>query len=354
MNIRLSKDKEDDIFHDADNINTEDIENNLDVPIPTDTSPVKEISNKNDTSFIVKIVENLVNAVQEKDKVQKVVFKRKEKMYPCNICGKLFAQYATSKKHCLMNKAADLGVMCTICGKTLRRKRNLKRHIAKIHDPNRIVKPVINTLSVPIKCTDCGKEYSARNKLAEHMRNKHGLSRNAGPLFNCTECEFTHYSESRVKAHITVNHLAMKNNSFNCSVCKISYQSASGLQKHNRMVHSKVTSTATALSSEPAAYIVAKKSQPPLSDNTQSQGSSNMNAMFGTSSQKVGVMSWDTSNINTNLDNPFPSSSESNDTQIKTSTRGFEPDADLVLQDIEGQICSGSIFTESELSFLQL
>ena len=32
----------------------------------------------------MKIVENLVNAVQEKDEVRKVVFKKKKKRYPCN------------------------------------------------------------------------------------------------------------------------------------------------------------------------------------------------------------------------------------------------------------------------------
>ena len=205
------------------------------------------------------------------------MLKKKERRYPCNKCGKLFAQFATSKKHCLVSKPTDLGVMCTICGKILKRKRNLKRHIAKVHDENRIVKPSINTKSPPIICTDCGKEYSARNKLTEHMQNKHGLSRNSGQLFKCTECEFTHYSKSRVKAHFTVNHKATESNSLNCSVCKISYQSASGLQKHNRAVHSKVTSTVSALPSEPAVYIVAKKSLPPSSDITPSQVSLDMN-----------------------------------------------------------------------------
>lgn len=315
---------------------------------------VNEVAIENVTQFIVNIVENLIKAAQEKDEERSVAFKKKEKRFPCNVCGKLFAQYVTSKKHCLVNKPADLSVICTICGKILKRKRNLKRHIKNVHDSNKSFKPPVNTKTVPFKCADCGKEYSARNKLAEHMQSKHGVARNGGPLFNCTECEFTHYSESRVKAHFTVNHATQENNSFVCSICKISYKSASGIQKHNKTVHSNVTSTVPTMPSVPGEYIVAKKSQPLSSGKTQSPVSLDSCAMFVTSSPKVGDISPNTSCISMAPEKPFPCTSEINHALNTTSTRAANPDADSVVEDFQFQFGSDSVFTESEFSYAQL
>ena len=352
LNSRLSTAKEDEIQQDEDHSCTENTENDIFDPIPSQSNTMKEVSNENVTEFIVKIVENLINAALEKNVDMNVALKKKEKRYACNVCGKLFAQFVTSKKHCLVNKPADQSVMCTICGKILKRKRNLKRHITNVHAPNKSFKPPVNARTVPIKCEDCGKEYSAKNKLAEHMQRKHGLAKNGGPLFNCTECKFSHYSESRVKAHFTVNHIAQEINSFNCSICKISYKSASGIQKHNKTVHSTLTSTLTSLPSMPDAYIVAKKSQPPSTDNTQTEESLDGSAMVVTSSPKVGNTPQNTSGITMALDNSFPCASERN--MNMNSTRASDQHADSVLEDFQFQFGSGSIITESGLSYLQL
>ena len=348
MNIRVVKGAEDEIFNGGEQDETESNEDNALNSTPIETNQVEEVFDE--YKFIGEIVEEVVNAVKEKNVLQ-VMSKKKEKRYPCEKCGKLFSQFATSKKHCVIKRSGDLGAVCPICGKKLKKKRNLKRHISKVHDPNKSYKPQNTSAPAPIKCPECGKEYTAKNKLTEHRQRKHGLARKDGQLFNCTECDFAHYSMSRVKAHVTVTHRPQGTNVFSCSICNIIYKSASGLRKHKRSVHDNVASSVPSLQ---PAYVVAKKSKPPPSENTQSQVFLDVNTMFVNSSPQVGNLSQTTSSCSTAQANPYPRISDKVEADMSIinsmgsdSDVGSFPRADFQFQ-------MNTNYIESELSYHQL
>ena len=348
MNIRVVKGAEEKILNGREQDDTENDEIDALNSTPKQTNPVVEVLDK--FNFIVEIVEEIINAVPEKN-VQRVMFKKKEKRYPCDKCGKMFSQFVTSKKHCVVKRSEDLGAVCPICGKKLEKKRNLKRHITKVHDPNKSYKHQNKPAPGPIQCPDCGKEYIAKNKLVEHRQSKHGMVRKAGRLFHCPECDFVHYSMSRVKAHVTVTHCTQKTNVFSCSICNIIYKSASGLQKHKRTVHGNVASSVPSLLTLPQAHVVATKSKPPPSENTQSQVSLDVNEMFVNSCPQVGNLSQTTSCLTM----PQEDLNDIIEADMRIiNSRGSDSDIVDSFPKADFQFQSDNYYSESELSYHQL
>ena len=106
MNIRVVKGTEDEILDSREQDDTGNNENNAFNSIPIETNQMVEVFHEYE--FIEEIVAEVINAVPEKN-VEQVMSKKKEKRYPCNKCGKMFSQYATSRKHCVVKKSEDLG-----------------------------------------------------------------------------------------------------------------------------------------------------------------------------------------------------------------------------------------------------
>ena len=67
------------------------------------------------------------------------------------------------------------------------------------------------------------------------MRNKHDAPRKQGPVIKCSECSYSHLSQSRVKAHITLKHTVELK--FKCLKCSKAYKSKIGLKRHTGKVH---------------------------------------------------------------------------------------------------------------------
>ena len=78
-------------------------------------------------------------------------------------------------------------------------------------------------------------------------------------MIRCTECEFSHTSESRVKAHFTIEHTAGL--TLECQLCDARFRSKSGLQKHVYRVHKSQPRSNQITSSNPE-NVVATKSLP--------------------------------------------------------------------------------------------
>ena len=235
------------------------------------TDPIENNEEDNSHCVITDIIEEIVLSAwgelkKPRDSENKALYQR-EKCYPCAECGRLFAQYASSLKHCNVKKIKDTGAVCPVCGKKVLLKRNLKRHINTVHDPNKPQLSPETSEDQPIvnKCEQCDKVYSSKNKLVEHMHNKHGVLRKGGPLFQCSECDFSHISKSRVKAHFTLAHNYEQ--TFKCKLCGVLFRSKSGLQKHTNNVHKPKKSSNPTMSPDVPENVVAHKSHPPTTTN---------------------------------------------------------------------------------------
>ena len=222
-----------------------------------------DIGDKGDVGHQVEANINVKNALPQN--VQRIIEKRKPvegnmgpkcPRYACKKCGKLFLQYTSSLKHCKDGKRQEADAVCKICGKVVKLKRNLKRHILKVHDP---LKQANKIKTNTFQCQLCPKKYSSKNKLVEHRYKKHNVARKGGPLFHCNECDFSHVSESRVRAHFTLKHTT--ENRFKCNDCPTSFKSGSGLIKHMKLVHTGNSSVqAQAISQSAPMIVVTQKS----------------------------------------------------------------------------------------------
>ena len=157
------------------------------------------------------------------------------KVFPCPTCGKLFSQFPSARKHCV-RKQGTFSVTCHVCGKVVKEKKNMKRHL-EIHKR----KP--SSVSVQSKevrtCEGCGKVFTTRQRLDYHMVSKHGVHQSSRPetthVYECQHCSFSHVKQSVLKTHISKAH--SKCDKVNCDQCDYFCFSKSGLFKHKATVH---------------------------------------------------------------------------------------------------------------------
>ena len=71
--------------------------------------------------------------------------------------------------------------------------------------------------------------------MVEHVKRKHGVVTKEGVLLKCRKCDFSHISESTVKAHFTKRHF--EGAQFECVECEAKFNSKRGLQKHSLRTH---------------------------------------------------------------------------------------------------------------------
>ena len=200
--------------------------------IDTDDEPLKEIVNEVfDRAWV--IISNTISAadIKENTNVESNFSIKKPKIFPCETCGKLFAQFKTATKHCKVVHEAK-SVACPNCGKNVPEKRNLKRHMSSCTTPKSPKKVETN------ECPGCGKLFSSKQRLQTHLASKHGVDQEvsaATQVMKCPVCSFTHVKWNVVKVHISKAHTqGMK---LNCDLCEFSCGSKSGMWKHVANVH---------------------------------------------------------------------------------------------------------------------
>ena len=159
--------------------------------------------------------------------------KMKPKIFPCQTCGNFFSQFESAAKHCIV-KMANLSAICPLCGKAIKEKRNLKRHI-KTHAVKSVV--VVRKKGIP-ECEGCGKVFSSNQKLDEHMVRKHEVQKPTAKnteVIKCTKCTFSHVNRSVLKAHFSKAHA--QDVRINCDHCDYYCLSDSGMRKHKKKAH---------------------------------------------------------------------------------------------------------------------
>ena len=84
-------------------------------------------------------------------------FKDGKPNYECFDCKRIFHTFIEIEKHMLLKNCEEL--VCRICGKKFKQKKNLNQHMKEVHEnPN------------TFKCEKCGKVYSHKRSLDKHTK----------------------------------------------------------------------------------------------------------------------------------------------------------------------------------------
>ncbi|KAL6104686.1 uncharacterized protein ACO6RY_14360 [Pungitius sinensis] len=105
------------------------------------------------------------------------------------------------------------GYPCSICGKTFKRRKILRRH-ERFHTGER-----------PYPCAKCSKSFALRKSLRRHLRFHTGQRPHT-----CTHCSKSFRLRENLKAHLRF-HTGEK--PFNCAICGKKFRIEKNLEKHN-------------------------------------------------------------------------------------------------------------------------
>ncbi|XP_050704521.1 uncharacterized protein LOC126989465 isoform X2 [Eriocheir sinensis] len=135
---------------------------------------------------------------------------------PCKYCGKIFKVAKDLQAH-LATHIGGKRFQCIHCDKELTSYRNLKNHIASIHQHHR-----------PYTCQVCKKTYSKASSLQVHVRSVHTGER----PFKCSVCGKTFCDAALLKSHQVV-HTGERR--YSCRVCGRPFSQYSNMISHQRI-----------------------------------------------------------------------------------------------------------------------
>jgi uncharacterized Zn-finger protein len=149
----------------------------------------------------------------------------------CSICGKVLSSKKNMKKHYKLH-SEERNYVCKICNKSYKRSDHLKRHMIT-HDPdpkyfecdyclkrfNLKYHLTAHLLSVHggaslkiYKCPDCDECFHKKSKLFLHQKKIHNLKVDKIPCYY-PYCNRSYISEQKLNYHIQHTHMNLINNS---------------------------------------------------------------------------------------------------------------------------------------------
>lgn len=151
-----------------------------------------------------------------------VAVQHEGKRYECKICNKIFNNYSYfithSKQHDPLQtvkkrpRRIEKEVICDMCGKTLRSKAGLLKHI-RMHKGDK-----------PYMCTICGNKFTCLSNLKIHDR----IHNNEKPYL-CKQCGKSFRQSISLNIH-TRYHTGER--PYSCEICDKDFVSRSGLNIH--------------------------------------------------------------------------------------------------------------------------
>ncbi len=164
-----------------------------------------------------------------------------DKCVECEVCGSLFGDAGSLKRHAARAHRAATGkgpVYCSQCSASLKNEQNLRRHIAVCHSG-----------SQENRCDMCSASFSSRGSLRIHQQtvhsvpsaSKNGRKANGRPRggvtkpkaeksFLCDMCTDTFKWKGNLKRHRELRHLQLR--PFECHICHASFGTKSNMRVH--------------------------------------------------------------------------------------------------------------------------
>ena len=147
----------------------------------------------------------------------------------CDMCNKTFASLNTLKSHQKYAHSNEKNEQCTYCDKKFKQKRDLRFHLAKIHDVDLFTEKYGESYEkAAFKCGKCESTFGYKKNLNAHIRSKHSISVES---FKCDKCK----SEFRYRKTL-VDHVKRKHGTdqpkFECNVCRKTFLQKKVLVKH--------------------------------------------------------------------------------------------------------------------------
>ncbi|XP_047987291.1 zinc finger protein 271-like [Leguminivora glycinivorella] len=171
----------------------------------------KEEQNEATSGIVNNVPQHDDKKVQPNKQTKKLKEKKLPKIYQCEICGRILKNKSVLLKH-IASHSGIKQFSCEHCPKRFTRAEHMVIHM-RIHLG---IKPYV--------CEVCGRSFTKRQDLVRHMR-IHSDDKN----YACPRCDRRFKRSGDVHSHLRT-HTGAK--PYSCNVCDKSYTSHSGLRKH--------------------------------------------------------------------------------------------------------------------------
>ena len=181
----------------------------------------------------------ILDASYERKVHEKTIHEKVDGNHKCNVCRKNYSNSTNLKYHLEKHKDSDK-ISCEFCNKTFVSQNGLSIHreIAHYTEPENARK---------YSCEQCDKKFTNLSNLARHKRIKHFKS-NANKEFaecfkyvdefQCDQCESIFKRKDYLKRHKQAIHDISSN--FQCTSCEKSFNRSDKLAEHIKSQHSIV------------------------------------------------------------------------------------------------------------------